>query len=351
LFTPFSQENSLNPGTGLGLSIVLQIVRSLGGTIDVHSELGIGTKVKVSLTLNQALIPPPPLALDAKYESSVVSTRKKTSGLTLGLVEFDVSLDISGTGAGTFKVEPELSLSLQASLRSMATHWFGMKVTASESWEASPPDIYIANERPGVYYPAPIIILCSNASVYRAYARGTGQNAQNSDSGLVHFVSKPYGPHKLAKAFAFCLSNASHSSTNFGPQLPPLGTLDKGLASPQSLFRVSPDSPYHPAELHLRGEYFPVGAGFSPGKPSEGNQSLAVATCDNKATTRKPVLLLVEVNYINLKLLETFTKKSNYEYDTAENGLLALQAVQNTRNLYDIIFMGKQILFLNVAAS
>ena len=43
------------------------------------------------------------------------------------------------------------------------------------------------------------------------------------------------------------------------------------------------------------------------------------------------------------KLLETFTKKNNYEYDTAENGLLALQAFQNARNLYDIVFMGKQI--------
>jgi hypothetical protein len=51
------------------------------------------------------------------------------------------------------------------------------------------------------------------------------------------------------------------------------------------------------------------------------------------------------------KLLETFTKKNNYEYDTAENGLLALQAFQNTQNLYDIVFMGKQILILNVAAS
>ena len=59
---------------------------------------------------------------------------------------FDISLGISGTRAGTFKVEPELLLSLQASLNIMATHWFGMKVTASESWEASPPDIYIANE-------------------------------------------------------------------------------------------------------------------------------------------------------------------------------------------------------------
>ena len=51
------------------------------------------------------------------------------------------------------------------------------------------------------------------------------------------------------------------------------------------------------------------------------------------------------------KLLETFTKKNNYEYDTAENGLLALQAFQNTQNRYDIVFMGKQILIVNVAAS
>jgi DNA-binding response OmpR family regulator len=53
---------------------------------------------------------------------------------------------------------------------------------------------------------------------------------------------------------------------------------------------------------------------------------------------------------IMAKLLETFTKKNNYEYDTAENGLLALQAFQNTQNYYDIVFMGKQILILNVAA-
>jgi signal transduction histidine kinase len=146
LFTPFSQENSLNPGTGLGLSIVLQIVRSLGGTIDVHSELGVGTEVKVSLTLNQAPIPPQPLALDAKYENSVMRVREKTSGLKLGHMGFDVYPGISGTRGGILKVEPELSLSLKSSLESMATHWFGMEVTRSESWEASSPDIYIANE-------------------------------------------------------------------------------------------------------------------------------------------------------------------------------------------------------------
>lgn len=51
------------------------------------------------------------------------------------------------------------------------------------------------------------------------------------------------------------------------------------------------------------------------------------------------------------QLLETFAKKNNYKYDSAVNGLLALQAFQNTPNLYDIIFMGKQTVYLNAAAS
>ena len=146
LFTPFSQENSLNPGTGLGLSIVLQIVRTLGGTIDVQSELGVGTEVKVSLTLDQALMVPQFLASDARYENSAMNVRMKTTGLSLGLVGFqNAPSGTSGTQASTPGFKPE-SLSLQSSLKNMATAWFDMKVTTSESWTATPPDIYIADE-------------------------------------------------------------------------------------------------------------------------------------------------------------------------------------------------------------
>ncbi|KAJ5610186.1 hypothetical protein N7510_006905, partial [Penicillium lagena] len=47
LFTPFAQEDSLSPGVGLGLSIVHKLVISLDGTVDVRSELGVGTQVDI----------------------------------------------------------------------------------------------------------------------------------------------------------------------------------------------------------------------------------------------------------------------------------------------------------------
>ena len=54
LFTPFSQAKqdarTRYEGTGLGMSIVKGLVDKLGGTIEVKSEVGIGTQIKVVLT-------------------------------------------------------------------------------------------------------------------------------------------------------------------------------------------------------------------------------------------------------------------------------------------------------------
>ena len=50
LFHPFSQENPLQTGTGLGLAIVSSIVTSevVGGKVDVWSQEGVGTEIKVT---------------------------------------------------------------------------------------------------------------------------------------------------------------------------------------------------------------------------------------------------------------------------------------------------------------
>lgn len=53
MFNPFFTTKSDDQGTGLGLSVVHGIVISLGGSIDVESEINKGTKVTVSFPVDQ----------------------------------------------------------------------------------------------------------------------------------------------------------------------------------------------------------------------------------------------------------------------------------------------------------
>lgn len=52
-------------GAGLGLFIVRELVQALGGTLDMHSELGVGTTVTVRLPRPTALTEVPPVAAQA----------------------------------------------------------------------------------------------------------------------------------------------------------------------------------------------------------------------------------------------------------------------------------------------
>ena len=51
LYTAFAQENTLAAGTGLGLSLVKSIVTMLNGTIEVTSEVGVGTTFNVTIPM------------------------------------------------------------------------------------------------------------------------------------------------------------------------------------------------------------------------------------------------------------------------------------------------------------
>jgi PAS domain S-box-containing protein len=53
VFTPFYTTKA--SGTGLGLSIVQKIVESHGGSIEIRSEVGVGTEVRITLPVHPAL--------------------------------------------------------------------------------------------------------------------------------------------------------------------------------------------------------------------------------------------------------------------------------------------------------
>ena len=85
IFKPFTQESqdarSVYQGTGLGMSIVKNLVDRMGGTIDIQSEAGIGTRVEIFLAF--------PIVDEKKVQKQEKkeTMRKNLSGIKVLLVE------------------------------------------------------------------------------------------------------------------------------------------------------------------------------------------------------------------------------------------------------------------------
>ncbi|OBT63673.1 hypothetical protein VE03_06111 [Pseudogymnoascus sp. 23342-1-I1] len=344
LFMPFTQEDATAPGTGLGMSIVKQIVDLSGGVIEIHSELGRGTEIKLSLPLDDRLRRTselPELSLPTlSLEDPITAVRRRARGRTVTIRGFDNTAGKSDLQIGAIE-------GLKASIVKYAEQWFNLAVNSDHSVA----DIVISDESEFLKSTKLtesssqlLLILCSNG------ARRDIYTSQFEVGQLVEFISKPCGPHRLAKALLNILDAEDalkKSKADHAILAEPQGELVLPVVSPQNT-RARETTEPRPAFVHRMSSNVAVRLNTSDVSSEHVLSELLKGTSIPDTTSimerplvplEPPKMLLVEDNPVNMMLLATYMKRNGWDYEEATNGLIALQAFQNRPQGFDVIFM------------
>ncbi|KAG6909935.1 hypothetical protein DXG01_014204 [Tephrocybe rancida] len=242
LFHPFSQENPLQTGTGLGLAIVNSIVtsESVGGKVDVWSEEGSGTEIKVTFFADKVDEPVRAPVMEAPHEDSL-----KLPGISL--VGFDAPHE--GTQL------------LKRVLQSVLKGWWGFEVHN----DSEHGDIIILNEDVTLVQEAtrlrdirrPFILVTSS----RGSAVVMSVAAEHElIGGFCRTLFKPYGPTRLLALLKLCLhaykmrlgskSASSPMSNSARPPPPSIDDRERNISGSSIPRRRSDDS-------HQRARTYP----------------------------------------------------------------------------------------------
>ncbi|KAK0249116.1 hypothetical protein LTS09_015789 [Friedmanniomyces endolithicus] len=338
LFTPFAQENNLSVGTGLGLSLVRQLAESLGGTIDVGSEVGTGTCVKVRIPLGSNLLRGSP-------ELSSHDPYKRLRGRTLALNP-TITPTENTHGLADFAADTgDCSTVVRDHLAAAAQGWLGMKV-AYDTQVGSFSD----GSDPTADQPIQLVRCgdrmdsCFNVRLHgndRSAERSTVANPNHAARRSDITFSHPFGPQSLAKALLRALEvvdsdhlSADHEAPHAldsvaeenGASVPilPVQIDDRssGVVS-NTNSQTSTTSVSLKRQVHFDNKPSPAS------RPSFPSLLSTQPRQDNPRASPKN-LLLVDDNEINLKLLVTCARKENCVYQSASNGLEALEIYKAT---------------------
>lgn len=186
----------------------------LNGTIEFQSEIGKGTKVTVCLPLMRL-----PGADTPKSTPSTITSNSSVTTSLQGLQSEHADRLVVLYGFRHGLGPASLSTKCGNVLQSYITQWFGLKAT--HDWSNSA-DAVLIDEKDLLSLFAvngrkpPTVVLCGASRPQIA--------PHNNKPLIVEFVSKPFGPYKLAKALFSCLEKAKglpNEGTEFTETFPP----------------------------------------------------------------------------------------------------------------------------------
>ncbi|KAK5269291.1 hypothetical protein LTR99_006724 [Exophiala xenobiotica] len=418
-FTAFSQEDSLATGTGLGLSIVRQIVDALGGKIDLASEKDMGTEISIWLSLPKSQEEEPldnerdimaqmrsqTKGLEICMLSPPLGEGKETQCKALRRMP-TVETSMRNLLSQWFSIK----ITTADSMEGLSPNFF--------LYPEPPPIDYLMNchGKPDSDREIPVIVLCTNA-FEAASLRSHGLHELTDIGRIIEIISQPCGPRKLAKVLLRCMQRMnllenSHSknSTEHVPlsvnrtrdqssDRPPKdatkvqgepehlhnkdtsrvsfaeqvnGQEPKSEGPMHSVDEMSVQNRQEEAQQSSNGKQPPDGKQSSHKKQlSNGKQSSdggdmekfsgdrekvdEETTQSEPHTDKRPRVLVVDDNNINLHLLVTFVRKIHHPHKSATDGLKALEAYKRSvleeKNGFKYILMDISMPVMNGIAS
>lgn len=257
---------------------------------------------------------------------------------------------------------------VERSLRTYLVDWYNCRVVSTDHGTFRP-DILVADEcnveafkefgsKPRRYGHSLVLL-----SVSMAPTRRTVPPIKPEGYKIWKRIPRPLGPNKLSRALLTCieqieaLNGAGRLVAQSKDPSEELGIEPSGINTPTEGSRSQTKRPLREDDSEARvasissSNIPPYQEGIpasesqqqTPSSPAPPNARITGGTTSTTTTTTSPTpcILLVEDNAINLKLLETFMLKSGcQDVQTAENGAVAVEAVEKRIEGFDIIFMG-----------
>ncbi|KAL3484274.1 hypothetical protein BJX62DRAFT_58688 [Aspergillus germanicus] len=313
LFTPFSQESVLTDGTGLGMSITEQLVEYLGGHIEVKSELGAGTQVDIYVPVE--FVKNGLLTAGVDKEANL-ETKIPHS---VCLIDLDPRVESHDT---TQRLSPDAKrkLTIRSMISSLVLRQPGWKLSFADSLDTSSGDVVVI-EQSRLRSTATLETRKSSfRSVIVLSDNGDPTPQPLGIAGVeVLYIPQPIGPRKVIQALQSVAEPQLSASPHAGnPIQSPTATMPS-RTKPSSKVFDKPEGLDSPLAVRQSvSDYTHL--------PADGlSESLHV--------------LIVDDNDINLKVLSTFLRKIGCTFETASDGLSALQQYKQTNRRFDYILM------------
>ncbi|TID12886.1 sensor histidine kinase/response regulator [Venturia nashicola] len=317
LYTAFSQENYLSSGIGLGLNIVRQILESVSGSIDLTSDVGLGTEVSVTLSLPA---PDKTVSNGRETDAGLEHVRRRVTGRKVCLVDKAAETSQS-TQYSCFVTTLASTLQDWLMVKPTITHGTSNLVNYDVVICTEPSFEFLASvrkQRPadgGV----PVVIFIAIDAI-EAAALCTDVRITSTES-VVEVVSQPCGPYKLSRLLEHCMNRYESPFENIAPILDPAA---RPSTSPQ------PTQEADPLAATVSMPELPIAL-----QDISNLQSLAEGR-----TQSTHHILIVDDNAINRRLLVALMKRHKYTYREATNGLEAVNIYEgNASPRFDVVLM------------